>query len=161
MGIGLITALAGATEINLVVRGKYTIVDMGEITAGALYCVCICMYNVYICSQSFTRKCLFFTLFSASRSLILSPLPPLSRPFPRLLYPSPPPPPRAEVIVAIAALIIVAALLHYHVKVCICAYLICIYLCTIYWYLCLLLNPFLQPTAASNSHSYTPHNSYN
>jgi len=33
VGIGLITALAGATEINLVVRGKYTIVDMGEITS--------------------------------------------------------------------------------------------------------------------------------
>lgn len=32
MGIGLITALAGATEIQLVVRGKYTIVDMGPIT---------------------------------------------------------------------------------------------------------------------------------
>lgn len=32
VGIGLITALAGATEINLVVRGKYTILDMGEIT---------------------------------------------------------------------------------------------------------------------------------
>ena len=32
MGIGLITALAGATEINLIVRGKYTILDMGEIT---------------------------------------------------------------------------------------------------------------------------------
>lgn len=32
MGIGLITALAGATELNLVVRGKYTIVDMGEFT---------------------------------------------------------------------------------------------------------------------------------
>jgi xanthine/uracil/vitamin C permease (AzgA family) len=28
----LITALAGATEINLVVRGKYTILDMGEMT---------------------------------------------------------------------------------------------------------------------------------
>eukprot|EP01031_Cornospumella_fuschlensis_P026302 gene26302-31774_t len=32
VGIGLITALAGATEINLIVRGKYTILDMGEIT---------------------------------------------------------------------------------------------------------------------------------
>ena len=32
VGIGLITALAGATEINLVVRGKYTILDMGELT---------------------------------------------------------------------------------------------------------------------------------
>lgn len=32
VGIGLITALAGAIEVGLVVRGKYTIVDMGEIT---------------------------------------------------------------------------------------------------------------------------------
>ena len=32
VGIGLITALAGATEIHLVVRGKYTILDMGPIT---------------------------------------------------------------------------------------------------------------------------------
>eukprot|EP01038_Epipyxis_sp_PR26KG_P014832 gene14832-19929_t len=32
VGIGLITALAGATEINLVIRGKYTILDMGPIT---------------------------------------------------------------------------------------------------------------------------------
>ena len=32
VGIGLITALAGATEINLIVRGKYTILDMGEMT---------------------------------------------------------------------------------------------------------------------------------
>lgn len=28
----MITALAGATEIHLVVRGKYTVVDMGEMT---------------------------------------------------------------------------------------------------------------------------------
>lgn len=33
VGIGLITALAGATEIELVVHGKYTILDMGPITA--------------------------------------------------------------------------------------------------------------------------------
>ena len=33
VGIGLITALAGCTEINLVVKGKYTILDMGEITS--------------------------------------------------------------------------------------------------------------------------------
>lgn len=32
VGIGLITALAGATEIKLVVSGEYTIVDLGEIT---------------------------------------------------------------------------------------------------------------------------------
>lgn len=32
IGIGLITALAGATELGLVVRGKYTIIDMGQIT---------------------------------------------------------------------------------------------------------------------------------
>jgi len=32
VGIGLITALAGCTEIDLVVTGKYTILDMGEIT---------------------------------------------------------------------------------------------------------------------------------
>lgn len=32
VGIGLITALAGATEVHLVVRGKYTVLDMGEIT---------------------------------------------------------------------------------------------------------------------------------
>lgn len=32
VGIGLITALAGAIEVNLVVRGKYTILDMGELT---------------------------------------------------------------------------------------------------------------------------------
>jgi AGZA family xanthine/uracil permease-like MFS transporter len=36
VGIGLITALAGATEIGLVVRGKYTIVDMGPITDEAI-----------------------------------------------------------------------------------------------------------------------------
>jgi AGZA family xanthine/uracil permease-like MFS transporter len=32
VGIGLITALAGALELGVVVRGKYTIVDMGEMT---------------------------------------------------------------------------------------------------------------------------------
>lgn len=32
VGIGLITALAGATEINLVKSGTYTIVDIGKIT---------------------------------------------------------------------------------------------------------------------------------
>lgn len=32
VGIGMITALAGATEIDLVVAGKYTIVDIGPIT---------------------------------------------------------------------------------------------------------------------------------
>lgn len=32
IGIGLFTALAGCTEINLVVKGKYTILDMGPIT---------------------------------------------------------------------------------------------------------------------------------
>ncbi len=32
VGIGMLTALAGATEIELVVRGKYTIIDMGNIT---------------------------------------------------------------------------------------------------------------------------------
>jgi xanthine/uracil/vitamin C permease (AzgA family) len=30
IGIGLMTALAGATEIHLVVHGKYTLVDMGN-----------------------------------------------------------------------------------------------------------------------------------
>ena len=32
VGIGLITALAGAIEIHLVVRGEHTILDMGELT---------------------------------------------------------------------------------------------------------------------------------
>lgn len=32
VGIGLITALAGCTEIDLVVRGKYTVLDMGDLT---------------------------------------------------------------------------------------------------------------------------------
>jgi len=32
VGIGMITALAGATEINLIVQGKYTILDMGPLT---------------------------------------------------------------------------------------------------------------------------------
>ncbi len=35
----MITALAGATEINLVVRGKYTIVDMGPITTEVIIAV--------------------------------------------------------------------------------------------------------------------------
>lgn len=33
LGIGLLTALAGATEIDLVVTGHYTIVKLGKITA--------------------------------------------------------------------------------------------------------------------------------
>lgn len=32
VGIGLLTALAGATEIHLVVRGKYTLLEIGDIT---------------------------------------------------------------------------------------------------------------------------------
>ena len=32
VGVGLLTALAGSTEVNLVVTGKYTILDMGDIT---------------------------------------------------------------------------------------------------------------------------------
>lgn len=38
IGIGMITALAGATELNIVlVRGKYTIVDMGPLTTEVIY----------------------------------------------------------------------------------------------------------------------------
>lgn len=33
VGVGLITALAGSTEVDLVVSGKYTILDMGDITS--------------------------------------------------------------------------------------------------------------------------------
>ena len=40
IGIGLITALAGAIEVGLVVKGKYTVVDMGEITLEVVICVC-------------------------------------------------------------------------------------------------------------------------
>lgn len=32
VGIGMITALAGATEVSLVIRGKHTILDMGPLT---------------------------------------------------------------------------------------------------------------------------------
>jgi len=39
IGIGLITALAGCTEINLVVKGKYTILDMGEITSEVIIAI--------------------------------------------------------------------------------------------------------------------------
>ena len=44
MGIGLITALAGATEIQLVIHGKYTILDMGTITPEII----IAMFGVVI-----------------------------------------------------------------------------------------------------------------
>jgi AGZA family xanthine/uracil permease-like MFS transporter len=50
IGIGLITALAGATEINLVVRGKFTILDMGELSPevvvaiAALVVVAVCLH---------------------------------------------------------------------------------------------------------------------
>jgi len=40
IGIGLITALAGAIEVGLVVKGKYTIVDMGEISLEVIIAVC-------------------------------------------------------------------------------------------------------------------------
>lgn len=50
IGIGLITALAGAIEVGLVVKGKYTVVDMGEITLEiivailALIVVAVCLH---------------------------------------------------------------------------------------------------------------------
>ena len=39
VGIGLITALAGATEVGLVVRGTYTVLDMGEPTPQIFICI--------------------------------------------------------------------------------------------------------------------------
>ena len=36
IGVGLITALAGATEIDLVVRGNITILDIGPMTKEVL-----------------------------------------------------------------------------------------------------------------------------
>ncbi len=46
VGIGLLTALAGSTEINLVVAGDYTILKMGNITAE----ICIAMGGmIFIC----------------------------------------------------------------------------------------------------------------
>ena len=39
VGIGILTALAGATDIDLVVSGDYTIVTMGKITPKVLIAV--------------------------------------------------------------------------------------------------------------------------
>eukprot|EP01040_Poterioochromonas_malhamensis_P002191 gene2191-2332_t len=44
VGIGLLTALAGSTEINLVVSGTYTILKMGSITAE----ICIALSGVIV-----------------------------------------------------------------------------------------------------------------
>lgn len=40
VGVGLMTALAGATEIHMVVQGKYTILDMGELTLEVVIAMC-------------------------------------------------------------------------------------------------------------------------
>lgn len=48
VGIGLITALAGATEISLVIHGKYTILDMGDITPEVIIAM-MCLVLVAIC----------------------------------------------------------------------------------------------------------------
>jgi xanthine/uracil/vitamin C permease (AzgA family) len=39
VGIGLITALAGATEVHLVVRGEHTILDMGDLSPEVIICI--------------------------------------------------------------------------------------------------------------------------
>jgi AGZA family xanthine/uracil permease-like MFS transporter len=46
VGIGLITALAGATEVHLVVRGEHTILDMGPFTLE----IAVCMLSVVLIS---------------------------------------------------------------------------------------------------------------
>ena len=58
MGIGLITALAGATEIQLVIHGKYTILDMGTITPEII----IAMFGVVIVAIPFCIGLLVGTL---------------------------------------------------------------------------------------------------
>lgn len=66
VGIGLMTALAGSTEINLVVKGKYTILDIGDITpeicisiSGVLI---ICITMVYHVKGSFCIAVIFCSL---------------------------------------------------------------------------------------------------
>lgn len=39
VGIGLITALAGATEIKLVIPGQYTLLDMGDLTIEVIFSI--------------------------------------------------------------------------------------------------------------------------
>jgi AGZA family xanthine/uracil permease-like MFS transporter len=39
VGIGLITALAGATEIHLVIPGQYTLLDMGDLTIEVIFAI--------------------------------------------------------------------------------------------------------------------------
>ena len=66
VGIGLFTALAGATEINLVVTGKYTILAMGDITSEVLIAmsgiviIAVCLH--YHFKAGFCISILFTTL---------------------------------------------------------------------------------------------------
>ncbi len=57
VGIGLMTALAGSTEINLVVKGTYTILDIGAITTEVVISILgvllICVTMVYHIKGSF------------------------------------------------------------------------------------------------------------
>jgi AGZA family xanthine/uracil permease-like MFS transporter len=57
VGIGLLTSLAGATEVGLVVTGQYTIVEMGPIHAKVIISIAgiivICIANSYKLKGSF------------------------------------------------------------------------------------------------------------
>lgn len=66
VGIGLITALAGAIELGLVVSGKYTLVQMGEISPAIIIAACgiiiIALTSHYHYKGSFMMGLVFGTL---------------------------------------------------------------------------------------------------
>lgn len=59
VGIGLITAVAGAIELDLVVPGKYTIVEMGPITPAIIIALLTTILIIY-CSHVKKYKAAFF-----------------------------------------------------------------------------------------------------
>lgn len=48
IGIGILTALAGAIEINLVVTGDYTVLSIGKITAEVVVTIAGEAGNIFI-----------------------------------------------------------------------------------------------------------------
>ncbi len=80
VGIGLITALAGAIEIHLVVKGEHTILDMGDLTSEviiamvAVVTIAVALYyhvKGAFCIGLFTGTALFWIFVGAySRQLL-------------------------------------------------------------------------------------------
>jgi adenine/guanine/hypoxanthine permease len=67
VGIGLLTALAGATEINLVVRGEYTLLEVGKLTNE----VVISLTGLAVLGMAITRHSRFAYILALAYGTLL------------------------------------------------------------------------------------------